>query len=149
MTLFITSLSLFFKYNPRITLIVFCIFNHKDHILLAILYFLKVLYDAHKLFHMMLPRHYLSPLPIFFFFFLATLDGLQDLNSLTRDWTCAVGNESAESKPLDHQGISISLFYKWRWLNYSSRVITQDYIVEEWQKQDSRRRTETHLFHMM
>ena len=32
-----------------------------------------------------------------FFHFLAALCGLQDLSSLTRDWTQALGNESMES----------------------------------------------------
>ena len=29
---------------------------------------------------------------------------LQDLSSLTRDWTCALGSGRAESEPLDHWG---------------------------------------------
>ena len=36
------------------------------------------------------------------FFFLAMLCGLWDLSSATRDWT-----QTAESQPLDHQGIPI------------------------------------------
>ena len=32
-----------------------------------------------------------------FFFFLATLHNLWDLSFPTKDWTCALGSESAES----------------------------------------------------
>ena len=35
---------------------------------------------------------------------MATLHGLWDLNSPTRDWARVHGSESAESQPLDHQG---------------------------------------------
>ena len=40
---------------------------------------------------------YFVDLFVFFFFFLATLNSLQDLSSPTRDWTCALGSESTES----------------------------------------------------
>ena len=42
-------------------------------------------------------------------FFLAAPCGLRDLSSPTRDRTCTLGNESAESYPLDCQGIPKSL----------------------------------------
>ena len=54
----------------------------------------------------MFPASNLSSNPFtvcFFFFFLAILCCLRDLSSLTRDQT--LGSESAESYPLDHQGI--------------------------------------------
>ena len=40
-----------------------------------------------------------------FFFFLAVPRGLLDLSSQTRDRTRALGSESAESSPLNRQGI--------------------------------------------
>ena len=40
-----------------------------------------------------------------FFFFFAMPSGLEDLSSLTRDWIQAVGSESTQSSPLDHQRI--------------------------------------------
>ena len=46
----------------------------------------------------------------FFFFFFAKPLGLWDLSSLTRDWTLAPGSESAESWPLDRQGIPTRYF---------------------------------------
>ena len=42
---------------------------------------------------------------LFFNLFLATLHGLWDLSSPTRDWTHALGSESTESWPLAHHGI--------------------------------------------
>lgn len=39
------------------------------------------------------------------FFFLATPHSLWDISPATRNWTQTLGSESAESYPLDHQGI--------------------------------------------
>ena len=44
----------------------------------------------------------------FFYFFLATPRGLWDFSSLTRNRTQALGSESAESSPLDCQGIPLT-----------------------------------------
>ena len=53
--------------------------------------------------------HYNPSLHFTYFFvlfcFLAALCCLRNLSSLTRDWTWALGSESAESQPLDRQGI--------------------------------------------
>ena len=42
---------------------------------------------------------------LFVFIYLATLLGLWDLSSLTRDQTHAPSSESSELQPVDHQGI--------------------------------------------
>ena len=39
-----------------------------------------------------------------FFFLSAAPHGFQDLGTLTRDGTCALGSESTKSEPLDLQG---------------------------------------------
>ena len=44
---------------------------------------------------------------LFFFFFLAMPWGLWDLSSAARDWTQAIGSETAESQPLDHHRILV------------------------------------------
>ena len=41
---------------------------------------------------------------LFFFFFSAGLNRMQDLSFPTRYWTCTLCSGSAEFKPLDHQG---------------------------------------------
>ena len=45
------------------------------------------------------------------FFFLAVPHILWDLSSPTRDWTWALGSVSAESQPLDRQGIPLTLLF--------------------------------------
>ena len=53
-------------------------------------------------------------IPLVFFLFvylLAVLHNLQDLSSMTKDWICILSNESAESQPLDHQGIPTRDFF--------------------------------------
>ena len=48
------------------------------------------------------------------FFFLALTCNMQNLSSLTRDWTCAPCGGSIESQPLDHQGSpSLTEFPNW------------------------------------
>ena len=48
------------------------------------------------------------------FFFLALTCNMQNLSSLTRDWTCAPCGGSVESQPLDHQGSpSLTEFPNW------------------------------------
>ena len=52
------------------------------------------------------------------FFFGCALRSLWDLNSPSRDRTRALGSETAESSPLDHQGIPIlSCFSRW-WFSW-------------------------------
>ena len=48
------------------------------------------------------------------FFFLALTCNMQNLSSLTRNWTCAPCGGSIESQPLDHQGSpSLTEFPNW------------------------------------
>ena len=69
--------------------------------------------------------------PNFFFFFFATPRSLWDLSSPTRDRTQALGSESAEFQPLDHQGIPWILIYdileKTRNLNNEYLMILRTY----------------------
>ena len=52
----------------------------------------------------------------FFFFFLVSPRGMQDLSSLTRDWTCAPCSGSVASSPLEHQGSPLGQMFLQRWM---------------------------------
>ena len=53
------------------------------------------------------------------FFFLVMSFGLWNLSSLIRDWTLALGSESAKSWPLDHQRIPDPGLFEWMQYNQS------------------------------
>ena len=49
--------------------------------------------------------------------------GLQDLSSLTRDWTCTLGSESTESWSLDFQGIPVFVFIFFSFMEVKVKVL--------------------------